>query len=102
MSRTDDITTYTRDGETWEVRHRRYTHLDDQPCNYIEMRGDPATFFYDTEILQAQKYASGWVGYWYVSGDPELRTNEIRLVERYEQAHARGKDYGDVYMEERQ
>lgn len=101
MSRIDDITTYTRDGETWEVRHRRYTRLDGQPCTYIELRGDPATFFYDTEILQVREDAGEWAGYWHLSGDPDLRANEIHLVELYEQARARGRDYGDVYMEER-
>lgn len=86
MSRIDDSTTYTRDGETWETRGGYdYTRYGGEPCVSVVMRGDPATFFGESsEILQAEAYADGWARYWFVNVDPRLRATAVALTEVYE------------------
>lgn len=86
-----DVHRYERDGDVWEVRNTQSgTRYDGEPCIYVEMRGDPETFFMPgKEILQVCDLEEGWRGYWYLSDNLDIRENIRRLVELLERQAAR-------------
>lgn len=76
---------YELNGDVWEVRGYAYTRYNGQPCIYVELRGDVATWFGPMfKIIADQSLTNGWVGYWFVETDPEGQAYIAATVEAQE------------------
>lgn len=88
--------TYTREGESWEVRGEwTRQRWGEDVVTILEMRGDPASYFGDSAIILAvEELEAGWARYTFMEADPDLQETSRRIydVELARRRRNRGED----------
>jgi hypothetical protein len=70
--------------ENWETQNLTYGYYDGEACKIVDLYGDFDSWAdQSTVVLQAKDLGCGWVRYWLVSENEDLRMGVNELAAEY-------------------